>query len=307
MWEDFSLPSNKAADDTLLSKVEQLKELNITFESTEDPIILENIKSEMESLIGFCIMHENLYPTSIVKLKDSEIMQYKVKERYNERLYLTVKKSLEQYKSKMSEQISESDRDYETESIFSQIQHFQSYLEKTAINYDECLSGFAALHDEVEDLFSNLIHNDLDLSEAFTIILEKITFKDYITAIANLIRNNELNKDNLDKILNEYHIYNIRDIKLDLLDLILSYVYFVIDTHIITEKERNNIETLKLYFRIKEGDFYKYRREQIKSVCQKQFARLYQNTNYSDELFKVEIQSIFDLSYSQLEKFKKTK
>jgi hypothetical protein len=269
MWEDFScgLSSNKVADDALLSKIEQLNELNITFESTEEPIILENIKSEMESLIRFCVMHEKLYPTSIVKLKDSETILYKVKERYNERLYIIVKKSLENYKLKMSEQISESDRDDETESIFSKIQHFQGYIDKTASNYDECLSDFVAFHDEVEDLFSNLHYNNLDLSEAFSIVLDKITFKDYITAIAKLICNNELNKDNLNKILNEYYIYNIRDIKLDLLDLILSYVYFVIDTHIITEKERNNIETLKLYFRIKEGDFYKYRREQIKSVC----------------------------------------
>jgi hypothetical protein len=68
----------------------------------------------------------------------------------------------------------------------------------------------------------------------------------------------------------------------------------------------HNIEILKLYFKIKEGDFYKYRYNEIKSICEKQFSRLYRDNNidYSEELFTVKIQKMFDLSYSQMEAFK---
>jgi hypothetical protein len=309
-WADLNgdLFTNKSENYALISKIEELKKLNVTFETTTDPTILENVKSEIELLVQYCITHEKNYPNS-VKLKDSEKILYRVKERYNERIYLIAKKSIGKYKLKIFKKIPESEKDFETEIIFSKIQNYQGYLDKTAKNYKECLSAFTKFHDEVEDLFSNIAYNDMEISEAFTILLEKEPFKDYVIAIIQLVCNNELNKENLDNTLKEYRINNIKDIKLDLLDLILSYVRFVTNTNIITEKERNDIETLKLYFRIKEGDFYKNRYNEIKSICQKQFSLLLSDNNpdCGDELFMVELQGVFDLSYSQLEKLKQIK
>jgi hypothetical protein len=147
--------------------------------------------------------------------------------------------------------------------------------------------------------------DDLDLSEVFNIVLEKGIFKNYITEVAKLVRNGELNKENLDNLLKEYHT-DCQNAKLDLLDLLLSYVNIIIDDHIITEKERRNAGILKLFFRIKEGDFYKHRYDEIKSICQNQFLRLYRDNNidYNEELFTVEMQGLFDLSYSQINEFK---
>jgi len=109
--------------------------------------------------------------------------------------------------------------------------------------------------------------------------------------------------------LKEYYIDNIRDIKLDLIDLLLSYINFVVNAYILTDKEMYNIGILKLYFKIKEGDFYKYRYEAIKSVCQKQYLRLNRDNHidYYEELFLVKMQDVFDLSYEQLEKLKQIK
>jgi len=304
IWEDVD--KNQYVGDIIYQYVQELKSLNNQLETAKEPTILENIKTNMEETIKACIGLEIVYPNSIWKLKDAEVKFDMVKERYNERLYLIVKKSLEEYKLKMAQSISERERDLETESIFEQIQYIQGFIENSAKNYQDCIDSFIEFHDDVEDLFSSLMYNDLDIAEAFTIVLEKTTFKDYITDIAKLICDNELKKENIDSILKQFNIYNIKDIKLDLLDLLLSYINIVINTHIITEKERRNIETLKLYFRIKEGDFYKYRCNEIKFVCQKQFARLSRNNmDYSDELFWVGIQDMFDLSYSQLEKLSK--
>jgi hypothetical protein len=148
--------------------------------------------------------------------------------------------------------------------------------------------------------------NDLEFSDAFHAIIQKETFKDYVYDIAKLICNNDLNRENLDSILNKYQIRNICDIKMDLMDLLLSYINAVLDDDIITEKENHNIEMLKLYFRIKEGDFYKYRYDEIKQLCKKQFVRLYQDNDISlsESVFGVEMQSIFDLSYQQMDEFK---
>lgn len=147
--------------------------------------------------------------------------------------------------------------------------------------------------------------NDLDLSEAFNIVLEKGTFKNYIIDTVKLVCNNELNRENLDRIIKEYHT-DYENAKLDLMDLLLSYINMVVGDHIITEKERKNARFLKLFFRIKEGDFHKYRYDEIKLICQNQFLRLYKDNNidYGEELYTVAMQDLFDLSYSQMNEFK---
>jgi hypothetical protein len=302
---DKELETNNYVGDVIFKNIQELQSLNSKFETVKEPTILENIKSNMEALIKSCIALEGIYPDAICKLKDAQEKLQRIKERYNERLYLNVQESLDDYKLKMSKPISDSEKDLETGSIFEQIQYTQGFIEKTAKNSQEYIKSFTKFRNEVEDLYSNLPYKNLELSEAFNIILGKTTFKDYITAIATLICNNELTKENLDKILNEYHINNIMDIKLDLLDLLLSYINIVINTFTITEKEMRNIKILKLYFRINEGDFYKYKRYEIKSIYQTIFSLYYRNNvGYSYELFMAGIQDVFDLSYSQLDKLK---
>jgi len=299
--------TNKNIGDIIYENIEKIRELNTQLETLNEPVVLENIKSEMEVLINDCIELERLYPNATCKLKDAHEKLQRVKERYNERIYLIVKKSLNDYNLKMVQPISENEKDSETASIFGQIQYIQGFIDKTAINHQDCLDSFIEFHNEVEDLFSNLMYNDLRLSEAFTVILEKETLKSYIADIAKLISNDELNKGNLGNVLKEYHIKNIRDIKLDLLDLLLCYINLVLSTYIITENEKRNIELLKLLFKIKEGDFYKSRYNEIKSICKKQFERTYRDNYISPEesVFRLEMQSIFDLSYSQMNEFKK--
>ncbi len=60
---------------------------------------------------------------------------------------------------------------------------------------------------------------DLQLREAFVYIIFKEDSKDYIKKILTLIRDNKLDTDNQNKILTEYNIKRVEDIKEDFLEL----------------------------------------------------------------------------------------
>lgn len=80
----------------------------------------------------------------------------------------------------------------------------------------------------------------------------------------------------------------------------------ILDDHIVSESERFNIEILKKYFRIKEGDFYTHRYSEIENILHRQFERIYSDNdvNLEEAIHKVALQEVFDLSYDQFEEFK---
>lgn len=76
--------------------------------------------------------------------------------------------------------------------------------------------------------------------------------------------------------------------------------------HIISKNERDNIELLKIYFKIKEGDFIEHRYSEIEDVLLRQFERQFVDNkiDYMESKHNVYLQEIFDLSYDQFDKFK---
>lgn len=153
---------------------------------------------------------------------------------------------------------------------------------------------------------TTLPKEDLELHKAFEIILSIKTFSGYITDIAELIYNNELDPENLQNALSEHNIKKVEDIKGELLDLLLVYINLILNDHIITENEKRNVGLLKRYFKIKEGDFFNSRYDEVEDVLHRQFERLYLDNAISAEeaTYKVELQDLFNLSYDQFEKFK---
>lgn len=145
----------------------------------------------------------------------------------------------------------------------------------------------------------------LTLQKAFTEIA-KTDLKDYTREIAKLVADNNLNKDNIQIILSKYSIRSVNKIKVDLLDILITYANFVLEDHIITDDERRNFEFLKLYFEICEGDFYKYKRVEIKAIISKQFEKQYADNliTYNESESSVLLQDMFDLDYDQLDKMK---
>lgn len=153
----------------------------------------------------------------------------------------------------------------------------------------------------------SLPKTDLELNRAFEIILSIKTFSNYISDIAEIIYNGSLNSENLNSILSEYKIKNIRKINEELLDLIIVYINLALNDHIISENERENIELLKRYFKIREGDFIEKRHSEIEDILQRQFERQYSDNKIDnlESIHNVYLQEIFDLSYDQFDKFKK--
>lgn len=148
--------------------------------------------------------------------------------------------------------------------------------------------------------------NDLELREAFGIILSIKSFSDYIIDIAELIYNNELDRENIQKVLEEQKIKKIEDIKEELLDLLIVYINLILNDHIISDNEKFNVELLKKYFKIKEGDFHKYRFQEVEDILHRQFERIYLDNDIDaqEAIHNVELQGLFNLSYDQFDEFK---
>lgn len=148
--------------------------------------------------------------------------------------------------------------------------------------------------------------NDLELHEAFGIILSIESFSDYVIDIAELIYNNELDRGNIKKVLDEHKIKKIEDIKDELIDLLIVYINLILNDHIVSDNEKYNVELLKKYFKIKEGDFYSNRYQEVEDILHRQFEKIYFDNNISKEeaLHNVDLQGLFNLSYDQFDKFK---
>lgn len=146
-----------------------------------------------------------------------------------------------------------------------------------------------------------LAQNDIKIKEAFEKIANAEPFRDYIAKIATLIYKNNLDKLNLDKVLHEYNFNHVEEIKEDVLDMLLTYINNILDDDFITENEAGNLNLLKRFFKVKEGDFYKYRYKEVKSILEKQFKSIYSNNKINSEeaLHKVGLQELFDLGYDQ--------
>lgn len=153
---------------------------------------------------------------------------------------------------------------------------------------------------------NSLSKRESALHQAFEKIIPVKTFSNYILDIAKEIYNGDLNAENLNSILNKYKIKSIRNINEELLDLIIAYTNIALDDHILSKNERDNIALLKIYFKIREGDFIKKRYSEIKNISQRQFERQYTDDkiDHFESIHNVYLQEIFDLSYDQFDKFK---
>lgn len=143
--------------------------------------------------------------------------------------------------------------------------------------------------------------DDLELHRTFGTILSIGNFSDYINEIVEIIHIKEFDRPSLDRILKEHSIRQIEDIKEELLDLLLVYINLILNDNVITENEAGNVKILKRVFKIREGDFYNYRYDEVEEVLNRQFEHIYSDNQIDTEeaLLKVGLQELFDLSYDQ--------
>lgn len=149
--------------------------------------------------------------------------------------------------------------------------------------------------------------NDSELCRAFNLISTTKPLSKPVFEISQLISITNLTNETISEVLKKYQLKNIIALKEELLDLLLIYINVILDDHIIAENERFNIEILKKYFKIKEGDFYTYRYSEVENILTRQFTRIYSDkiVDKKEALHSVGLQELFDLSYDQFENFKK--
>lgn len=148
--------------------------------------------------------------------------------------------------------------------------------------------------------------NDAELQAAFKAISESKHLSAPIVEISKLVSNSRLTQKTIQEVIDTYKLDDIITLKENLLDILISYIHFILDDHIISENERYNFEILKRYFRIKEGDFFRYRKKEIGEILYRQFKMIYLDNQVTTEeaIHSVFLQELFDLSYDQLEYFK---
>jgi hypothetical protein len=148
--------------------------------------------------------------------------------------------------------------------------------------------------------------NELNLSEAMEMISFSNDFSGYMNDICKALceKGTSVDRKTIDKILFEYNI-EYQDIKEELLNIIIDYAIIIVNDGIISQSESFNLKYLKRLFKIKEGDFFKLKQQEIKEIIQQQLYRLYSDNSIDtkEALYKVELQDLFDLSYEQMSLF----
>lgn len=148
--------------------------------------------------------------------------------------------------------------------------------------------------------------DDLELLKAFENIPNVVQLSEPVKEICKLIVSGILTHETIEETLDKYKIDNIIVLKEELLDLLIAYIHRILDDQIVSDNERRNMEILKRYFKIREGDFYNYRYSELEKILQRQFEMIYADNTVSEEesIHNVALQELFDLSYDQLDKFK---
>lgn len=111
----------------------------------------------------------------------------------------------------------------------------------------------------------------------------------------------------LNSILRANNIQRIEDLKFESLRMLISFANFILKDGVISEHEIHDFSILKRIFRIKEGDFIKFKNFEITEILKKEFIRIYSDkfVDKKEELMNLNLQSLFDLSYDEFENIKR--
>lgn len=147
-------------------------------------------------------------------------------------------------------------------------------------------------------------------SPAFTKFTETIESssdsKNYIKEFLKVLHSN-FELSHFELILKKYGFERIEDIKFEILDLLISYAYFILSDSLITEDEIQDLTILKRVFRIKEGDFMKYKKFEASEILRREIISIYSDQLVEDkeQFLHLHLQAMFDLSYDEFEEIKK--
>ena len=88
----------------------------------------------------------------------------------------------------------------------------------------------------------------------------------------------------------------------EMVDLVLFFLRWCIEDHKITAAETEALNELRIMLDIHDGDLYRERKDAIRALLERQIDWMEEDfqITYAEELYLVDLQRIFDLSYDQL-------
>lgn len=134
---------------------------------------------------------------------------------------------------------------------------------------------------------------------------ELVARKEYPEVIKDalqLIVDRQMNSLALDKVLANKGIRRITDIKEKTLDVLLDYADIILEDDFLSQDELTNLQMLKLFFRIEEGDFQKNNKfKRVESIIVRQLEKLYADNilEYQEELHQSDLQGVFGLGHDE--------
>ena len=132
-------------------------------------------------------------------------------------------------------------------------------------------------------------------------LLDERNYTPMMVRALNLIIDEKMNSIALKQCLSESG-YTMSMIKPEALQVILDYSEIILEDDVLTENEIRIITLLKMYFQIKDGDFYTYgKKEIVDAVLTTQLEKMYEDgvIDKEEALMKTDLQGLFCLSYDQ--------
>ncbi len=140
------------------------------------------------------------------------------------------------------------------------------------------------------------------LQESVALLMAKNDYPEKIRKILQLIIDDKLRLPDLEAVLSEINVSRITDLKDRLICILLDYANFCLEDDILTQAEMHDFTTLRRFFRIDEGDFYKCHKEQeVRNILMLQLEKMQSDhtIDSNEALMKNDLQQMFGLSYDQ--------
>ena len=139
------------------------------------------------------------------------------------------------------------------------------------------------------------------------LLLEQHRYSDAMNAALRLFAEGNASPLELKEIIKEYGA-TADSLRWEAVDAIMDYVGIILEDDVLTPEEMHTLRMMKLYFRVKEGDFLKqHKNEQIEHILCRQLELIYKDNKVdrNESLMKVDLQELFGLSYDQFLSFEK--
>lgn len=140
------------------------------------------------------------------------------------------------------------------------------------------------------------------IQENIALLMAKNGYPEKINKILQLVVDDKLRLPDLEAVLTEINVSRITDLKDRLICVLLDYANFCLEDDVLTQAEMRDFTTLRRFFRIQEGDFYKCHKErEIKQILTLQLEKMQadKTIDANEALMKNDLQEMFGLSYDQ--------